>query len=115
MVGGRLIASLKLTELKEELTKRMPETPAQWPRKAELVQMLEEFIRESDLEEDPDATMAPTIVGRLLQYRFSINQPPFSEWFGGKVRRDRGAHWVDVLFDDGESKCVLIQPSAEGD
>eukprot|EP01046_Picozoa_sp_COSAG06_P109422 COSAG06_NODE_55889_length_287_cov_1.079787_1_plen_69_part_01 len=39
---------LKVTELKEELTKRMHKTPAKWPRKAELVKMLEQIIRESD-------------------------------------------------------------------
>jgi hypothetical protein len=52
MVGGTRVASMQVTELKKELTKRMPKggCPAKWPRKAELVKMLEQIIRESDLE-----------------------------------------------------------------
>jgi hypothetical protein len=41
-----------------------------------------------------------------------MNQHP--QWFGGKVLRNVGGHWVDVLFDDGDEMCVKIQPGGAG-
>ena len=56
--------------------------------------------------------VAPKTAGRRLEYRFDVNGQP--QWFGGKVLRDIGGHWVDVLFDDGDEKCVKIATVGAG-
>jgi len=47
-----------------------------------------------------------------LEYSFDVNLQP--EWFGGEVLCDVGGYWVDVLFDDGDEKCVKIPPASAG-
>lgn len=55
---------------------------------------------------------AGSVVDKRLEYCFEVNKR--LSWFGGKVLRDAGRFWVDVLFDDGEEVCVKLLPSAEG-
>jgi len=64
--------------------------------------------------ETPSRDLPPSgsIVGRRLEYSFDVNLQP--EWFGGEVLCDVGGHWVDVLFDDGDEKCVKIPPASAG-
>ena len=52
-IGGKLLRELKVAELKSELSRRLPEEeiPSKWPRKNELVQMLESTIREFATEQ----------------------------------------------------------------
>ena len=52
-IGGKLLRELKVAELKSELSRRLPEEeiPSKWPRKNELVQMLESTIREFTTEQ----------------------------------------------------------------
>ena len=77
MIGGKKVSELKVTDLKEELTQRLPDEdiPKRWPKKKELATLLEKTIRSQRLEPvDSEADEMDASAGFVTEQFVSSDQ-----------------------------------------